>query len=135
MALKFGNKAQVYAALRRTVPKIDEALRGALAEAGAEMVAKARELVPVDTGDLSGSIAWQYTRATQADAGRSPAIVVQAGADSPADPAHYVRYVEFGTPETAKQPFFFPAYRLLRRRLRGKLARAMTKAIRAAGFK
>jgi HK97 gp10 family phage protein len=134
MAVKVRNKDRLFQALRKSVPAVDAELRTALAKAGDEFVNTASRLVPVDEGELRKSIEWKPTKATQADSSRSPAIVIQAGADQPGDDAFYVRFVEFGTPETPKQPFFFPAYRLVRRKIRGMLSRAMTKAIKKSGL-
>jgi HK97 gp10 family phage protein len=134
MAIKVRNKDRLFQALRKSVPAVDAELRTALAKAGDEFVNTASRLVPVDEGDLRDSIQWKPTKATQADSRRSPAIVIQAGADQPGDEAYYVRFVEFGTPETPKQPFFFPSYRLLRRKIRGMLSRAMGRAIKKSGL-
>lgn len=134
MAVKVRGKDRLFQALRKSVPAVDAELRTALAKAGDEFVNTASRLVPVDEGELRKSIEWKPTKATQADGSRSPAIVIQAGADQPGDDAFYVRFVEFGTPETPKQPFFFPAYRLVRRKIRGMLSRAMTKAIKKSGL-
>jgi len=78
-----------------------------------------------DTGDLVRSI-----RAVSYTSGRATRWRVIAGDEK----AFYARWVEFGTaareghPGTAPQPFFFVAYRALRKRLRGRLTRAFTKA-------
>ena len=134
MAIKVRGKDRLYQALRKSVPAVDAELRGALAKAGDDFVKTASRLVPVDEGELRKSIQWKPAKATQADSSRSPAIVIQAGADQPGDDAFYVRFVEFGTPETPKQPFFFTAYRLMRRKIRGMLSRAMTRAIKKSGL-
>lgn len=149
------NKDKLFASLKRTAPAIDAELRAALAQSGDEMVDKARSLAPEDDGDLIRSIGWGFTRNTQSNASRSPAIVVTAGGErgtasvfqkfrlffgmggkQPSNEgAFYARFVEFGTPDAPKQPFFFPAYRMLRSKLRGRLSRAVGKAIKKAGFK
>lgn len=154
VTVKFRNKDRLFQALRKTVPAIDKELRAALEQSGEEMVAKARSFAPFDDGDLHKSIGWAFTKSTQANADKSPAILVFAGEERAKSGilgrlrlffglggrrptgtgAFYARFVEFGTPDTPRQPFFFPAYRLLRSRIRGRLSRAMTKAIKRAGF-
>jgi HK97 gp10 family phage protein len=134
MAIKVRNKDRLFQALRKSVPAVDAELRSALAKAGDQFVNTAARLVPVDEGDLRESIEWKPTKATAENGSRSPAIVIQAGADKPGDEAFYVRFVEFGTPSSPKQPFFFPAYRLMRRKIRGMLSRAMGKAIKKSGL-
>lgn len=42
------------------------------------------------------------------------------------------RYQEFGTSKMRANPFFFPAYRALRRRIRSRITREISKAIRSA---
>lgn len=39
------------------------------------------------------------------------------------------RWLEFGTVKMAARPFFFPPYRALRRRIRGRISRAVKKAV------
>lgn len=131
---KVRGKDALYRQLRRTVPAVDSELRKELAKVGTDFVVKATAYVPKDEGDLARSIDWQFTRATRADASRSPAIVIMAGDDKGLGPADHVRYVEFGTVDTPKQPFFYPAYRLARRGIRSRLTRAIGRALKAAGF-
>ena len=42
----------------------------------------------------------------------------------------YASWVEFGTKHSAANPFFWPSYRALRRRVMGRIMRAIRKAIR-----
>jgi HK97 gp10 family phage protein len=154
MAIKVRNRDRLFQALRKSVPAVDAELRAALAKAGDQFVDTAQSLVPYDDGDLHDSIGWAWTKNTQKDASRSPAIVVFAGGDPgkaglfsrfktffgmgarrpTGSGAYYVRFVEFGTPDTPKQPFFFPSYRLVRRKIRGQLSRAIGKAIKKSGL-
>lgn len=46
------------------------------------------------------------------------------------DDAFYARMVEFGTPRNTASPFFYPAYRALRRGLKARTSRATRKAIK-----
>src|SRR5262249_55130920 len=85
-------------------------------QAGA-LVALIRSVAPRGrTGDLVQSI--------RTEQGKRPTVVrvvaggalttAQAGASQPYD---YSRAVEFGTEHTPAQPFFFPTYRLTRKRM------------------
>jgi HK97 gp10 family phage protein len=154
MAIKVRNKDRLFQALRKSVPAVDAELRSALAKAGDDFVDTAQSLVPYDDGDLHDSIGWAWTKNTQADSSRSPAIVVFAGGEPgkvglfsrfrtffgmgarrpTGSGAYYVRFVEFGVPGKPKQPFFFPSYRLVRRKIRGQLSRAMGRAIKKSGL-
>lgn len=42
----------------------------------------------------------------------------------------YARAVEFGTEQTGAQPFFYPSYRLRKKKIRSKLKRRITQAIK-----
>jgi HK97 gp10 family phage protein len=144
VTVKFRNKDRLFQNMKKTVPAIDDNLRKALAKSGDEFVAKAKSLVPREYGDAEDSIKWQWTKNTQASSLRSPAIAITAGGDD----AFYVRFIEFGTagheqgglyagthhPGSAPQPFFYPSYRILRTRIKGRLSRAVTGALKKAGF-
>lgn len=104
-----------------------------------EVVDLARSLVPVASGDLRDSIGWTWGAApkgsialgTVRNEGRGAgnmAITIFAGNDR----AFYARWVEFGARGQPAQPFFFPAYRAIRKWVRSRVSRAITKAARAA---
>ena len=42
----------------------------------------------------------------------------------------YARSVEFGTVKTPSQPFFFPTYRLMKKKIRSAMRRKITKTIK-----
>lgn len=42
----------------------------------------------------------------------------------------YPHLVEYGTSNTPAQPFFWPAYRLLKKRIRNRIKRSISKAVR-----
>jgi HK97 gp10 family phage protein len=125
----------------------------AMEQSAEEIVRLARSLAPFDDGDLQRSIGWTWGDApagsiklgTVRQEGKGAgnlAITIYAGNAT----AFYARWVEFGTsahvnggrftgtqhPGTRAQPFFFPAYRALRKRVRSRTTRAIRKAARAA---
>lgn len=111
----------------------------ALEQSAQEMVNLAKTLVPVDQGDLRDSIDWNWHGAPSGSmvlgevrsGGRGAgnlSIVIYAGNDQ----AFYARWVEFGTSKNAARPYFFPAYRALRKRIRGRTTRAIRSAARSA---
>lgn len=134
-------------------------VKAALEKSADEIVKMAKSLCPVDEGDLRDSIGWTWGDApsgsmtiAQAIAAKGLTITIFAGDDE----AYYARWVEFGTQGgvkgqrmaatgtskrkrksyrthsgTAAQPFFFPAYRLNKKRAEGRIKRAVTKAIKA----
>lgn len=129
----------------RAIPQVVEAeIKAAMAKGADEVVALAKSLVPVDDGDLRDSIEWTWGDAPSgalaiASAGDGNLrITIYAGDEK----AFYARWVEFGTaqhpqggmfkgathPGTTAQPFFYPSWRALRRRVKSRLTRAMNKA-------
>lgn len=125
-----------------------------------EICALARAACPVDDGDLKASIGWTWGDAPKGSVaigtvgdGAAMRITIYAGDEK----AYYARWVEFGTqahavgkgsdlsvkgkkrrqtggqhPGAAPQPFFFPAYRLGRKRAINRIKRAISKAVKEA---
>jgi len=138
--------ARKLAALKKEVP---EALRPALVKAGEEIAADARTLAETSrrTGGLIESITvtgpGETTPAHSGDGGQRTAgefeVLVTAG-NSDARHAHLVeggtaeRFHKDGTPTGAMPaaPFFNPAFRLNRNRLRRRINAAMRRAMRKA---
>ena len=119
--------------LTKTIPdRVRKRTRAAMQKGADEMVVLAKQLVPVDKGDLRNSIGWTWGNVsddalTLASSGSGDErITVFAGSET----AFYVRWQEFGTQHMTPNPFFFPAYRLLRRRIRSRITREMNKAIK-----
>lgn len=111
-------------------------IRRAMETSADEIVALAKNLVPVDKGDLKDSIGWTWGKApkgamtlgkVQSDGVESEfTITIYAGNSE----AYYARWVEFGTQKMGAQPYFYPSYRALRRRSKSRVTRAVTKAIK-----
>lgn len=127
--------------LTRTIPqKVREATRQAMEKGADEVVATMKNYVPVDTGRLRDSIAWTWGDAPSgavvvgqsSSIGDGERITIYAGVrgNNNYDQGFYVRFVEFGTRAMHAQPFFFPAWRLNKRRVKSQITRAMKKAIR-----
>ena len=109
MSLSF--KVQV----RNRIPELRRELRPraerVLAESAMEIASIARQLCPVDTGDLHDSIAIESYAGRFAGAAKA----VVAG-------MHYAPFVEFGTSESLAQPFLRPAFDLVAPRLKRRMA-------------
>lgn len=124
--------------LQRILRKLDrlgkqpvEKMRAALQVSAAEVVAAQKSVAPVDDGDLRDSI--------RTEPGAHPLqILVTAGGEATTRPVRngadvdydYALGVEFGTVEQDPQPFFYGPFRLLKRRVVGRVTRAGRKAIR-----
>ncbi|MBB4272787.1 HK97-gp10 family putative phage morphogenesis protein [Rhizobium mongolense] len=141
------------------IPKrVELAARAAMEKSADELVAMMKRLVPVEDGDLRASIGWTWGNApagakvlTQTDPDeRGLKITVYAGSQK----AYYSAFVEFGTaphnvatgggnknfsgtanahPGSRAQPFFFPSYRSLKKRIQSRIRREMKKAIKFVG--
>jgi HK97 gp10 family phage protein len=111
----------LFAKLRQLAPQTDRELAKAVAKGASEVAEAAKQLAPVNTGELRNSIGWQMDNSRVN-------IVATVAAD-----AYYARWVEFGTKGGAlgslpARPFMFPAYRLLKKRVQNRIGRAVSKA-------
>lgn len=117
------------------IPKnVRAAMVPELVKSGNDLAVMARILAPRDTGALQDSIAVTpgggSTPPYSSPGGRVTvpelAVAVTAGnADT-----RYAHLVEHGTQEAAAQPFFWPAFRLLRKKITGRIKRAASKAVK-----
>ncbi|MDF2809507.1 MAG: hypothetical protein K0S56_538 [Microvirga sp.] len=131
-----------------------QAIHTALRQGAEEITAMQKRLAPRDSGDLANSIGYTFgnyrvqnanVRGIMGNAGAGDpdlSVTIHAG-DSK---AYYAMFVEFGTsqhtaggkfvgatiPAVAAQPFFYPGYRSLRKRVKSRISRATTKSIRQA---
>lgn len=99
-------------------------IRGALETSAQEITATAKNFAPTRTGALRNSI--DYTMGREGlGSGNELSVTVHAGDDF----AYYAPFVEFGTSRGASaRPFFFPAYRLVRKKVKRRISRATSMA-------
>jgi HK97 gp10 family phage protein len=114
--------------------RVENAARKAMEKGADELVAMMKRLVPVDSGDLRNSIAWKW--------GEPPKGAIVLAESAPTERGLKItvyatdfkaRWIEFGTVKMGAQPFFFPSYRSLRKRIRSRIQREMKKAIKFVG--
>ncbi|WP_353641322.1 HK97-gp10 family putative phage morphogenesis protein [Mesorhizobium sp. WSM2239] len=152
--MKIKNLKRLQRKLRRMSPVAKEEIRKALAESAAEIVALQKQIVPAASGDLRDSIEWRYGDAKKirysqsfkgASGGHELSVRISAGNEK----VRYAHLVEFGAaphiaggkfegaqhPGAPAQPFFYPAFRLGKKRAKARIGRAVGKAARkvAAG--
>lgn len=132
---------------------VKQRIREAMEKGAGEIVVMARSLVPKDSGALLKSIGWTWGRAPKGAMAIASVetidgdlmITIYAGNNE----AFYARWVEFGTsahlaggmfagatiPAIPASPFFYVSFRANRRRVKGRITRAITKAAKdvAAG--
>lgn len=132
--------------LKRKLRALPDAAREEIAKAmeqsANEIVALMKSLVPVDTGDAQMSISWTWGDAPKGSmvlgkvrqggkgAGNLVITIFAGGGE-----AFHARFLEFGTKNMPARPFFYPAWRALRKRTRGRTTRAINKSAKriAAG--
>lgn len=115
--------------------KVREAATKALEKSAEEIVQTMRRFAPVDEGDLRDSIGWTWGDAPKGTltigtvGGREYGtlrITIYAGGGD----AFHASFQEFGTVKMAAHPFFFPAWRARKPRIRARISRAISKAIK-----
>lgn len=134
------------------IPKAaKEEIRKALAESASEIVDLQRRAAPVEDGDLRDSIDWHYGDAKRIAYSQGFGGTHELGVRISAGNT-FVRYahlVEFGTaphpqggkfagsmhPGTPAKPFFYPMYRLGKKRAKSRITRGVNRAAKkvAAG--
>lgn len=141
------NKDRLYQKLLKLAPAAEKELAVAGGKSANEMVQAARAFVPVDTGALRDSIVATPPGGTPPSYSRGATGAVPPGAWMVTAGNRQVRYahlVEFGVqpfvaggrfagaqhPGNRARPFFWPAYRLVRRRHRSRAGRAISKSIK-----
>ena len=109
-----------------------------------EVRALQKRLVPTDEHELQKSINWGFGDAPKGRGALSSGSGLATSGDVKISiwaggfKAFYARWVEFGTKgseghaATRAQPFFYPAWRALKRRVKSRVTRAGTKAIKKA---
>jgi HK97 gp10 family phage protein len=120
------------------IPKeVRAAVKPALLKSAHEMQDAMEALVPEDTGDLLGSIEVSgpggttppYSQPGGSHTVPKNAVAITVGNTD----VRYAHLVEYGTTDSAAQPFFWPAFRLLRKRANSRIKRAISKAVKEAG--
>lgn len=123
---------------------VEAATIPAMESGAAEIVTMMKRLAPVESGALRDSIGWTWGDAPEGAMvlGRSKArggpgrkfITIYAGSAQTmvGSRAQFqlARLQEFGTQNMTANPFFYPSWRASRKRVRGRITRAMKKAIK-----
>lgn len=130
MATRVIGLAELRARFARIPVKVRVAAKVAIDHGADELIAFQRRLVSVDEGILIASIRKEPGRHELSvfirAGGPTTTKAVRAGVDASYD---YAMAIEFGTRKMHARPFFYPAYRASRKRIRGRITRAMKKAI------
>ena len=121
----------------QAIPKAArEAVKPALVKGGYEIADAMESLAPEDTGDLVGSIAvtlpGQSTPPYSMPGGSYAVPENQVAVTVGNTDVRYAHLVEYGTVHAPAQPFFWPGFRLSRKKAENRIKRAIGKAIREA---
>ncbi|WP_333822427.1 HK97-gp10 family putative phage morphogenesis protein [Pinisolibacter sp.] len=129
--------------LRRRMNAIPQAVRDAvtpaLIKSGEELVARQQALVPVRTGALRDSIEMTppggttppYSQPGGSTTAGPNQVLVTAGNED----VRYPHLVEYGVAHAPAQPFFWPAYRLTKKRIANRIKRSIGRAVREGWIK
>lgn len=138
MARNDNGLASTLAAIERARKAPREAIMPALLKSGEELARAQKALAESsrDTGELIDSIAVTppggttppYSQPGGSRVAGDTEVLVTAGNTD----VRYAHLVEFGTSKTEAQPFFWPAVRLLRKRLQNRINRAARQAVKEA---
>ena len=146
MAAKLKNLPRLARKLRRIPKEARREMHAAMKESAEEITILQRRLVPRDSGDLEASISYTFGKfhhKGKAIGVGDPdlSLTIHAGDEK----AFYAGWIEFGVagpwtmggryegathPGFAAQPFFFAAYRSLKRRTTSRLKQAAKQGIK-----
>lgn len=129
--MKFQNKERFLRKLAALPKAVRDEVVPALRAGGDEINDLQRRFVPVEDGELRGTIRNTVNAAelkvTIEAGGAATTKPVRDGADASYD---YSMAAEFGRRGQPAQPFFYPGYRLGKKRAKARISRAMNKAAR-----
>jgi HK97 gp10 family phage protein len=119
----------------RAIPvAVREAVQPALVKSADEVADMQRQLAPEDTGDLKESITvtppGQATPPYSQPGGSRVASELEAIVTAGNKDVRYAHLVEHGTTKAHAQPFFWPGFRLTRKRAANRIKRAISTAVK-----
>lgn len=114
--------------------KVEIATRKAMEKGADELVAMMQRLVPVDQGDLRASIGWTWGEAPKGATVLAESAPDERGLKITVYATDFkAHWLEFGTVKMRAQPYFFPSWRTLRKRIKSRIVREQKKAIKFVG--
>ncbi|WP_421695476.1 HK97-gp10 family putative phage morphogenesis protein [Aestuariivirga sp.] len=114
--------------------EVRQAVQPALQKSGEELQDLMRQLAPEDTGALKesitvtpgGQVTPPYSQPGGSFAVPENAVAITVGSEE----VRYAHLQEFGSAQNPAHPFFWPAYRLLNKRISNRLKRAVSQAVK-----
>jgi HK97 gp10 family phage protein len=124
---RFARKGAVLQKLRRLPVAIRIEARKALDDEAKFLVDQIRPHIPREEGELADSLEWHRN-----PRGDKIGVIITEGRNQEGDPLdRKARAVEFGRPDMAAQPHFYPTYRAHKRKMANRVVRRVRKVIRA----
>jgi HK97 gp10 family phage protein len=135
MADADGGISRLQARLMAIPQQVRDGIKPAMETSAGEIVAAAKELAPEKTGHLRESIGWTWGdppsgSVTLAKSSSLDGLTITIYAGGGADDVFYARWVEFGTTKAHAHAFFFPAFRLYKKRAANRIKRAIRTSVR-----
>jgi len=114
--------------------RVKHGVQPALKQSGDELAGMMKHLAPKLTGDLADSIAVTtagnstppYSQPGGSMIVPENAVAITAGNSK----VRYPHLVEYGTAHAHAQPYFWPSYRLLKKRLSNRIKRSIRKSVK-----
>lgn len=134
-----GGLARFQARMKALPEAVRKAVQPALVQGAQEIAALQRAAAEAsrDTGDLIDSIAvtgpGQTTPPYSQPGGSKTVGELEAVVTAGNSKVRYAHLVEHGTSKTEAQPFFWPGFRLGRKRATARIKRAISKAVKDSG--
>lgn len=145
--MKVTNLDRVNAKIKALPQAVKDEMRKAVAVSAEEIVGLQKKLAPIDDGDLQMSITWGWGNEKKIAYSQTIGTVsgnteLSARISVGNTKVRYAHLVEFGVkehiaggmfegatiPAIAGQPFFYPGYRIGKKRAKARIRRAISKA-------
>jgi HK97 gp10 family phage protein len=130
-----GGISRLQARLNAIPQQVRDGIKPAMEKSATEIVGAMKVLAPVDTGHLRDSIGWTWGSPPSGSVVLAKSkgldgltITIYAG-EGQFD-VFYARFVEFGTAHAHAHPYFFPAYRLYKKRAANRIKRAIRTSVK-----
>lgn len=125
--MAFTNRDRLRRKMKAIPIEVRKAARAQLEANAEELVETQKRLAAISFDDPTGKL---QAGIKQQDVSDSTRISRKVSASAKDDKGRdYAAWVEFGTSKNQAAPFFWPAYRLARRKFRSRMTRAAKKAI------
>lgn len=128
--MAFTNRDRLRRKLRAIPVEVKKATRAQLKANAEELVETQKRFAASSFQDPTGKLQAGIKQQDVSDSTRISRRVSAGAKDEKG--RDYAAWAEFGTSENDPAPFFWPAYRLLRRRHRARMTRAAKKAVQEA---